>query len=56
VCAEGHHVDGDALAIIKRSKDKKEQERLAKEKKKLKERQELKRKIAIVLTKGSDPN
>jgi hypothetical protein len=55
VCAEGHHVNGDALAIIKRYKEKKEQERLANDNKKLKERQELKRRIAIVLTKGNDP-
>jgi hypothetical protein len=54
VCAQGHHVNGDALPILKRSKKKKEQERLAKGNKNLKERQELKRRITIVLTKGND--
>jgi hypothetical protein len=55
VRAEGHHSNGDAQAIIKIHKEKKEKERLAKENKKLKERQELKRRIAIVITKGNDP-
>jgi hypothetical protein len=55
VCAKGHHLNGGALDIIKRSKEKKEQERLAKDNKNLKERQELKRRIAIVLTKGNYP-
>jgi hypothetical protein len=58
VCDVGKHVNVDALAIIKRTKDKKEQERLEKETKKLKERKELKRKFKfnILLANGNYSN
>ena len=39
VCSEGHHANGEALAIIKRSREKKEQERLVRENKKKRERE-----------------
>jgi hypothetical protein len=56
ICDEGHHANGSDLAIIKRSREKKEQERLVKGNKKQKECQDNKRKISGVLTKGAGPS
>jgi hypothetical protein len=56
VCAKGHHVNGDALDIIKSSREKKEQERLVKENKKRNECEDIKHKFGGALAKGVDPS
>jgi hypothetical protein len=56
VCAKGHHINGYALAIIKRSREKKEQQRLVKENKKRNKHQGIDRRIGGVLAKGTYPS
>jgi hypothetical protein len=49
VCAEGHHVSGNALEIIIRAKDKNEQKRLVRIEKKKTECKKLRQKVVAVL-------
>jgi hypothetical protein len=56
VCVEGHHVSGNVLDVVIRAKEKKEQKRLATMEKKKSERDELRQKFAVVLTKGTNPS
>jgi hypothetical protein len=54
VCAEGHHINGDALQIVKISIERRENTRSEKEIKKNRERRELKQNYDAVLAKSAE--
>jgi hypothetical protein len=56
VCAEGHHVSGNALEIVIRAKDMNEQKMLATVEKKKSESNELRQRVAAVITKDDNPS
>jgi hypothetical protein len=55
VFVEGHHVKGDSLAFVKRSTEKREQEKLDRDQKKSRERHDLKQNYDAILAKGDTP-
>jgi hypothetical protein len=56
VCTDGHHLNGNALEMVKRAHQRKSKKKLEIEQRKNSERQDLQVKLHTVLTKGANPS